>query len=90
MNVVAKAAPLRRELALTGGAISYLEWDDGTGKPPLHFAHANGFNGATYQQLLGPLADTFHIRAWDARGTATRRSRPTRRGIATGMSIATT
>ncbi len=68
MNVVAKAAPVRRELARAGGAISFLEWDDGTGKAPLHFAHANGFNGATYKQLLGPLADQFHIRAWDARG----------------------
>ncbi|MEQ9519731.1 MAG: alpha/beta hydrolase [Parvibaculum sp.] len=36
--------------------------------PPLHFAHANGFNGMTYRHLLAPLADRFHIRAWDARG----------------------
>ena len=68
MNIVATAAPARHQLALAEGTISYLEWDDGRSLPPLHFAHANGFNGGTYKQLLGPLADTFRIRAWDARG----------------------
>ncbi|MEX2250287.1 MAG: alpha/beta hydrolase [Parvibaculum sp.] len=68
MNVVVNAAPARRELALADGAISFLEWDDGAGKPPLHFAHANGFSGGTYRRLLAPLAGEFHIRAWDARG----------------------
>ena len=68
MNVAVNAAPARRELPRPDGAISFLEWDGGAGKPPLHFAHANGFNGGTYRRLLGPLANEFHIRAWDARG----------------------
>lgn len=60
--------PVRRELALDDGAISFLEWKDAAGGPALHFAHANGFNAMTYRRLLGPLAGRFHIRAWDARG----------------------
>ena len=36
--------------------------------PKLHLAHATGFNGNTYQCLLGPLSKTFSVRAWDARG----------------------
>ncbi|MDE1173094.1 MAG: alpha/beta hydrolase [Parvibaculaceae bacterium] len=50
------------------GSLSYLEWTDGGGRIPLHFAHANGFNSLTYRTLLSPLASRFHIRAWDARG----------------------
>lgn len=61
-------APVRRELALDEGAISFLEWKQGKQQPALHFAHANGFNGQTYRRLLAPLAGRFHIRAWDARG----------------------
>nr|RAW04120.1 alpha/beta hydrolase [Aerococcus urinae] len=60
--------PVRRELALDDGAISFLEWKGAAGGPALHFAHANGFNAMTYRRLLGPLAGRFHIRAWDARG----------------------
>ncbi len=60
--------PIRRDLALDEGAISYLEWKGAAGGPALLFAHANGFNGMTYNQLLSPLAGRFHIRAWDARG----------------------
>ncbi len=58
--------PIRKALSLPDGEISYLEWE--TSGPPLHFAHANGFNGETYRALLQPLADRFHIFAWDARG----------------------
>ncbi|MDO8290179.1 MAG: alpha/beta hydrolase [Parvibaculum sp.] len=61
-------APVRRSLMLSDGAVSFLEWKDEHKKPVLHFAHANGFNGMTYRQLLSPLAKHFHIRAWDARG----------------------
>lgn len=50
------------------GDISYLEWGAGQNLPPFHFAHANGFNGQTYAEILRPLADEFNIRAWDARG----------------------
>jgi len=68
MDAVVGDQPARRVLPAADGDISFLEWDDGTGRPPLHFAHANGFNGGTYKHLLAPLADAFHIRAWDARG----------------------
>ena len=62
------APPRRLSLSLGNGEISYLEWKLAEGLPPLHFAHANGFNGLTYRALLAPLAPYFHIRAWDARG----------------------
>lgn len=58
--------PVRKTLSLPGGAVSCLEWKaDG---PPLHFAHATGFNAETYRALLAPLAGKFHIYASDARG----------------------
>lgn len=60
--------PVRQSFERAEGAQSYLEWKTAEGLPPLHFAHANGFNGLTYRRLLEPLADRFHIRAWDARG----------------------
>jgi pimeloyl-ACP methyl ester carboxylesterase len=69
MKTVVRETPARRSLPLPDGAISYLEWgDDDPGKTPIHFAHANGFNGMTYAPLLSTLADEFHVRAWDARG----------------------
>jgi len=60
--------PVRREMPLGEGMVSFLEWKKADGLPALHFAHANGFNGMTYRRLLAPLASRFHIRAWDARG----------------------
>ncbi|MCF8469312.1 MAG: alpha/beta hydrolase [Parvibaculum sp.] len=73
MNDIAHEEPVRRELPLPGGQISYLEWgragaSAGAPKAPLHFAHANGFNGQTYARILSALSNEFHIRAWDARG----------------------
>ncbi|MBX3446119.1 MAG: alpha/beta hydrolase [Parvibaculaceae bacterium] len=69
MNSVVYEMPVRRELPQPQGAISYLEWGaDDPHKTPLHFAHANGFNGQTYSRILSGLSDRFHIRAWDARG----------------------
>lgn len=69
MNSVVYETPVRRELPQPKGAISYLEWGaDDPHKTPLHFAHANGFNGQTYSRILSGLSDRFHIRAWDARG----------------------
>lgn len=62
------APPLRHEMALRDGAVSYLEWKGEKPQPVLHFAHANGFNAMTYRHLLAPLSPHFHIRAWDARG----------------------
>ena len=51
------------------GATSVCHWSSGgAGKPVLHWAHANGFNGETYDPLLAPLADAFDIYAADARG----------------------
>jgi pimeloyl-ACP methyl ester carboxylesterase len=57
----------RKVAALPDGAVSYLEWANGQAAP-LHFAHANGFNAETYRTLLQPLAERFHIFAWDQRG----------------------
>ena len=69
MTSVVCETPVRRDLPLPQGAISYLEWGaDDPHKTPLHFAHANGFNGQTYSRILSGLSDRFHIRAWDARG----------------------
>ena len=39
-----------------------------SGKPVLHWAHANGFNAQTYGPLLAPLAEDFDVYAADARG----------------------
>lgn len=58
--------PLRNSVAMADGAASYLEWQ--TAGPVLHFAHANGFNAATYRTLLAPLAQHLHIYAVDQRG----------------------
>ena len=58
--------PLRRQINIRDGAVSFLEWP-GDG-PALHFAHATGFNAETYRSLLAPLAGRFHIFASDARG----------------------
>ncbi len=53
MNSVVRETPVRRDLPLPDGAISFLEWGAGEpGKAPLHFAHANGFNGFTYRLSL--------------------------------------
>ena len=55
---------------LAEGDISVCYWGDGEAgkKPVLHWAHANGFNGQTYDPLLAPLAQRYEIHAWDARG----------------------
>ena len=60
----------RYAFALPQGEISVCHWPDGgaTAKPVLHWAHANGFNGQTYDPLLAPLASRYDIHAWDARG----------------------
>jgi len=58
--------PVRKTLSLPDGDVSCLEWP--ANGPPLHFAHATGFNAETYRTLLAPLAGQFHICASDARG----------------------
>ena len=51
------------------GKLSLYHWQETpSDRPVLHWAHANGFNGHTYQPLLTPLADKFDLYAWDARG----------------------
>ncbi len=71
-GVVTAPAPVgeRKSWRNRDGEISFIEWADESNAdcPTLHFAHANGFNGLTYRQLLSPLAKDFRIRAWDARG----------------------
>jgi pimeloyl-ACP methyl ester carboxylesterase len=60
----------RYTVTLPEGTISVCQWgaQKPSGKPVLHWAHANGFNGQTYDPLLAPLAERFDIHGWDARG----------------------
>jgi pimeloyl-ACP methyl ester carboxylesterase len=58
--------PVRKTIPLPDGDVSCLEWP--ANGPPLHFAHATGFNAETYRSLLAPLAGKFQIFASDARG----------------------
>ncbi|MDE2462575.1 MAG: alpha/beta hydrolase [Alphaproteobacteria bacterium] len=76
--------PIRRSLALDGGAMSYLAWPRQA--PGLHFAHANGFNAQTYITLLTPLADSFNIVASDLRGHG-QTHLPAPPGFATGWRL---
>lgn len=51
------------------GTVSLYQWhNEVADRPVLHWAHANGFNGRTYDPLLSPLAAQFDVYAWDARG----------------------
>ena len=62
-------APVRVDVDVPGrGTFSQLRWGDDPAKPLLHFAHATGFNAATYQTLLAPLAAHFRVMATDLRG----------------------
>jgi len=58
--------PVRKLAPMPDGAMSQLEWANHG--PLLHFAHATGFNAQTYQSLLQPLSERFHVHASDARG----------------------
>lgn len=60
----------RYQFHIQDGTLSVCRWGDEkpSGRPVLHWAHANGFNGQTYDKLLAPLAARFDIHAWDARG----------------------
>ncbi len=57
----------RFEVAVEGGALSVLHIPRDNA-PRLFFAHANGFNAATYRQFLKPLSQHFEIIAPDTRG----------------------
>ena len=65
-------------------ASAQLAWD--ADAPPLHFAHANGFNAQTYRGLLEPLGGAFRIVASDARGHGFT-TLPTTPGTAQGWTI---
>ena len=65
----------RFQLKRDDGDISICHWSadrpthqSASGKPVLHWAHANGFNAQTYGPLLAPLAGDFEVYAADARG----------------------
>lgn len=65
----------RFQLKRDDGDISICHWSadrpthqSASGKPVLHWAHANGFNAQTYGPLLAPLAGDFDVYAADARG----------------------
>jgi pimeloyl-ACP methyl ester carboxylesterase len=58
--------PVRKNMPLADGNISYLDWQ--AEAPLLHFTHATGFNAETYRSLLTPLQGRFHVAASDMRG----------------------
>ena len=50
------------------GDFSVCFWKGPADAPILHWAHANGFNGQTYNRLLSKLTRDFNVYAWDAPG----------------------
>ena len=50
------------------GDFSVCFWKGPADAPILHWAHANGFNGQTYNRLLRKLTRDFNVYAWDAPG----------------------
>ena len=48
--------------------LSVCFWEGPADAPILHWAHANGFNGRTYDKLLRKLAGKFNVYAWDTPG----------------------
>ena len=57
--------PLKLEINNEFFTVWYLK---GPGNSPiLHWFHANGFNGPTYENLLKKLSQFCHVYAWDAR-----------------------
>ncbi len=59
---------IRQTVRFLDSMISFLEWPASKEAPVLVFAHANGFNAATYRELLDPLAGEFRVIALDMRG----------------------
>ena len=59
--------PIRTHFQLDQGVMAAWHWPR-PDAPLLVFAHANGFNGGVYRQLLTPLSDHFEIIAPDLRG----------------------
>ena len=58
----------RLKIKTARGNLSVCFWEGPVDAPILHWAHANGFNGQTYDRLLRKLADRFNVYAWDAPG----------------------
>ncbi len=58
----------RLKIKTVRGDLSVCFWEGPVDAPILHWAHANGFNGQTYDRLLRKLADRFNIYAWDTPG----------------------
>ena len=58
----------RLKIKTARGDLSVCFWEGPVDAPILHWAHANGFNGQTYDRLLSKLADRFNIYAWDTPG----------------------
>jgi pimeloyl-ACP methyl ester carboxylesterase len=77
--------PVRKSIAVNGGAMSCLEWEE-THAATLLFAHANGFNAQTYRTLLAPLSDCFRVFACDLRGHGFS-SLPAPEGLAKGWDV---
>ena len=48
--------------------LSVCFWKGPADAPILHWAHANGFNGRTYDKLLSKLVGKFNVYAWDTPG----------------------
>ena len=48
--------------------LSVCFWKGPADAPILHWAHANGFNGRTYDKLLSKLVEKFNVYAWDTPG----------------------
>ena len=59
--------PERAHYEFEDGMMAAWRWPN-PGAPILVFAHANGFNGGAYRQMLGKVADRFEIIAPDLRG----------------------
>ena len=58
----------RLKIKTARGNLSVCFWEGPVDAPILHWAHANGFNGQTYDRLLRKLADRFNVYAWDTPG----------------------
>ena len=58
----------RLKLKTARGDLSVCFWKGPEDAPILHWAHANGFNGQTYDKLLSKLARKFNVYAWDTPG----------------------
>ena len=54
----------RLKIKTARGDLSVCFWKGPADAPILHWAHANGFNGRTYDKLLSKLAGKFNVYKW--------------------------